>query len=403
MDKQTHKVIETSETLASAIDEISLHPDKHDMAHVNNGIDEATEVNAKSLKSLNDSLKPFISCTFKEKLLNPEETQPMRAPRPLFMGPAKKNRRTRGGRKNKKGDSTTPKANDAQIVSTPTSAKCTDNKSLDWATVATTKANSTESIDKIDKLSNLGNVQQANTPKRQRSTQNSPNSDVDSSNKPKRPKTFANVVADDLKLQISNKGEIINDVQLNLIESKLMDELNNFLTTSPTSVPTFHTSSFRFGILKLICTDKFSAQWIQNVVNNMPPLWEGAELEIDVCNPPSTTTQIRQRPSGPRSGNRVRRPTIRFFIPHGIKRPSFEEVTNKLQLQNNPLNTTEWIAWKAEDKGDGIFYHVSVDEGDIGLIRARSSRLFYCFSKIKINLPREPNREGQRAVNEGNV
>lgn len=314
MDTQTCNSIETSETLASAVDEISLHPDKHDIANVNNGIDENAEVNAKSLKSLNDSLISYISCTFKEKLLNPEETLPMRAPRPLFMGPTKKNRRTRGGRKNKKGDSTTPKENDAQIVSTPKSALCTDSKLLDWATAATKISNSTEPIDKIDNSSKVANVNQADNTKRQRNAQNSPNGDVNPSNKPKRPKTFANVVADDLKLQISNKGEIISDVQLNLIESKLMEELNNYLTSSPTSVPTFHTSSFRFGILKLICTDKFSAQWIENVVNNMPPLWEGAELEIGVNKPLSTSAQ---RPLGFQRPNRVRRPTIRLFIPHG--------------------------------------------------------------------------------------
>lgn len=96
----------------------------------------------------------------------------------------------------------------------------------------------------------------------------------------------------------------------------------------------------------------------------------------------------------------VRRPTIRFFIPDGTKRPSFVDVTKKLQLQNHPLNTNEWISWKAEDQGHGIFYHVSVDEHHIELIKAKESRLFYCFSKVKIYLLKESKEEVPKADDE---
>lgn len=90
---------------------------------------------------------------------------------------------------------------------------------------------------------------------------------------------------------------------------------------------------------------------------------------------------------------RTKEKTIRFFIPDEMKRPSFEEAAKKLQMQNKPLITDDWVAWKAERKEHGMFYSVSVDNDDVELIRAKKGRLFYCFSKLKINLPKDGNRE----------
>lgn len=109
MDSYTDKVVETSETLASAMDVISLHPDKHDVENVTKESVQATEVKAKFLKSSNDEPIIFVSCIFTEELLNPEETQQKRDSRPLFMGPTRKNRKSRGARKNTKGESTAQK------------------------------------------------------------------------------------------------------------------------------------------------------------------------------------------------------------------------------------------------------------------------------------------------------
>lgn len=99
----------------------------------------------------------------------------------------------------------------------------------------------------------------AGTPKRQRSAQTTP------INQPKKPRTFADVVMDDLKILIVNKTDAITPDLLELLETSLMDELERYLATSPVSVPTYHTSTFRFGTLKLICTDSFSAEWIKTL------------------------------------------------------------------------------------------------------------------------------------------
>lgn len=346
-------------------------------------------------------------------MLNPGETQHTRAPRPLFMGPTRKNRRSRGARKNTKNSANhqTENANGSepnQMVnacqsdtnhsksdnqSTPTAeamdTKEPENKLRTWATKMIETATDGQPANQQQA------VEPPNTPKRVRSAQTSPNvADTGVPNQPKKQRTFADVVTDDLKLQIINKTDEITETQLNLIETSLMSELDKHLETLPSSVPRYHTSSFRYGILKLICSDAFSAEWIKGVIESMPPLWEGAALEISICKPPNANSMARGQQKHP--SRAPRRPTIRFFVPSGIKKPTFEEVAKKLQMQNHPLNTSDWIAWKAEDKENGTFYHVSADVSAIELIRAKAGRLFYYFSKIKVNLPKEPKGEGSQ-------
>lgn len=82
----------------------------------------------------------------------------------------------------------------------------------------------------------------------------------------------------------------------------------------------------------------------------MTPPWEVAMLELTLVPP------------------RVRNPTIRFFIPNGMKKPEFASILEKFRLQNPPLRTSGWTAWKQDAKGDGIFYHVSVDQETVAQI-----------------------------------
>lgn len=388
MDTNSTKTIDPSSELGNALkdnltlgndDVVNLHPDEQDKNVANEDV-ESIEVNVENVYFRETKPKTSLFFKFKNKLLNPEETQPKRAPRPLFMGPVRKNRRSRGARRNANNNNQVKNAPSAPTNPIPSVSK---EKIRELSSMATTPNAGNDA----SATASSGNNAKG-TPKRQRSAQSTP----ENQNRPKRPRTFANIVADNLKLQIVNTTNGINSDQLELIEAKLMKELEKLMDdTTSSSFPTFHTSSFRYGVLKLICTDSFSANWIKNTVENMPPLWDGANLKVKECEPPgnnpATTTRLTQRQS--RREPPVRRPTIRFFIPDGVKRPTFEAVEKKLHLQNNPLSTNDWIDWKAEDRGDGIFYHVSVNEPDINFIRARMDRLFYCFNKIKINLPRE--------------
>lgn len=372
MDSQNEETAGNSDSLASAMDEISLHPEANDLANENIEMSDAVEVNAKLIQSVND-----VSYTFKDELLNSEE----------------KNRRARGTRKGQKnGNNATNNNSNGTNIPKVNANEANDN------------GKSTTDTPKVNPIRDNVTRNAQGTPKRQRSAQNSPNESNDQSNRPKKQRTVAEVVAEDLKLQISNNPSGIGDSHLPIIESKLMDELDKYLATNPTSVPTF-TSSFRYGTLRMFCSDVFSAEWITRTINEMTPPWDGANITCEPINrPPTSDGHLnQQRPQQQRQQRQtVRRPSIRFFIPDGVKKPTFEIAIKRLELQNPPLKTNSWIAWKAEEKSGGTFYHVSVDETDIACIKMKLNRLLYCFTRIKINLPREPNGDGSNVANNGN-
>lgn len=424
MDPPSNTIIEASSELANAFndnltlgnkDVIELHPDEQDRNAANEVV-ESMEVMMENIRFRTKNFKNSLFLEFKDELLNPEETQPKRAPRPLFMGPVRKNRRSRGARKNVNNGGHNEKSNanvapmnltpsdsdnvnnvkndhqmeDATNAQTNPMVKESNSKLREWASLATqSNAGINPGIVALATESSGSNV--TGTPKRQRSAQTTPNN-----NRQKKPRTFANIVADNLKLQIVNTTNGINSSQLELLEMKLMEELDKFLASKPQSVPTFHTSSFRNGVLKLIITNAFSAEWVKQTVISMPPLWDGANIVAIECEQPGS--QPGSNPNGTYHPRRVfiRRPTVRFFIPAGVKKPTFETVMSKFQLQNDPLNTSDWIAWKAEDRGDGTFYHVSVNEPDIDFIREKSNRLFYCFNQVKIILPNAAKGDGSK-------
>lgn len=78
----------------------------------------------------------------------------------------------------------------------------------------------------------------------------------------------------------------------------------------------------------------------------------------------------------------------------------FTSVKRLLKMQNPPIDTSDWTAWKEEEQELGTFYHVSVNVDDIGLIDKKGSRLFFCFSKIKITLPKQLKGEVANSGNE---
>lgn len=142
----------------------------------------------------------------------------------------------------------------------------------------------------------------------------------------------------------------------------------------------------------MTCTDRFSAEWFTRVINEMPPPWDGAILEI-------TTSESRKRNPREPKPRPPRRPSVRFFVPDGMLKPDFGTVIRALKAQNPPLNTDDWTTWKQEEQEYGTFYHVSVKNEDIDFINEKEGRLFFCFQKIKIITPKQS--KGETA--EGNV
>lgn len=384
MDSHTNNSVETSVITKALnenlnldnndLDEITLHTDEHDGLPKEDL--EIDEVKTNSFIPKRNNHK--LSNPLKDNLLKNEETQQQRAPRSLFMGPPKKNRKSRGARKShNKGRQTAITTDYAKSVPVAQS-----NVDLNHHK----QTNPSDAVTASNKILNLTEGTPKNS-KRQRSAHNTPE------NNPKKPRTIANVLSDDLKVLVVDQTNGINNDQAIELEIKLMEALDAFLETNPSTSPTYHASSLRDGTLRLFCADTISVQWIKDVISFMPAPWEGANLEVVDYVAPT------QRPLRPQRIQTPRRPTIRFFIPNGLKKPDFATVVKKLQLQNPPIITGNWIAWKADDRGDGIFYHVSVDEEMINQIEEKECRLFYCFGKIKINLPKKPKGEGKKAEN----
>lgn len=386
--------------LVSALDVISIHPENND---VNESDDEAREVIAITNNPLSHGHIFMILYIFKNELLKDGETLPPRAPRGLFMGPVRKPRRKRGARSTQVNEiplkNSTSKPNNGNLSTSQSNSSTNVNHNE----VATTSNSTGASKPKIGDhtqltLKSIGNSgaplpfndgkingkpttggNKPGTPKRPRSNQNSPGN----MNRPKKPKTLAQVVSNDLKLFIANPPDGIKEDQLAIMEGILMVKLNEFLESNPAKAPTFE-SAYRNGALRMNCSDQFSANWLREAIKGMIPPWNNAKIIV------GTFEEVFPE-------RKVKRPTIRFFIPNGLEKPKFEAVAKKLQLQNPPLDTSSWIPWKMDVKEEGIYYHVTIEETDLATIKSKQSRLFYCFTKIRINLPTAPKGEDAEA------
>lgn len=422
MDSHIDKLVNDSENLSTALKENLNLADNtvkggdscvgSEKNAVRSEIMETDEVNVNSQnKNIDKLLKK--SCFFKPKSTI-EETLPVRAPRPLFMGPPAKYRRARGSRKNaKKNETVNERSNSnvdvnkqtASVTTVGTSAvsgmktsngdrQLNANEIGGPQTTTSTEsvavarnADSNDSKHIFGNRKSIDNNKSDNTnvvtnSKRQRSAQSTPE------NKPKRQRTFADVVSFDLKFFIMDKEKGISDVQAGLLEISLMDELDKFLATKPETAPKFHTGASRNGLIKIICVDSFSALWLKEAVLMMTPPWEGASLSIEEIGSLNADANNQGAHRALRQPRQPRRPTIRFFIPYGMSKPTFEKVIYRIQEMNKPLSTENWIAWKSDEKEDGTFYHVSVDVQHIDYIEAKQGRLHYGFGTIKMNLPK---------------
>lgn len=99
--------------------------------------------------------------------------------------------------------------------------------------------------------------------KKPRSNKNSPE------NFPKRSRTYAEVISDDLVMFISERGREIDVTKAGLLEKALMKELLCFIEANPTLAPTYYPSSTRFGSLCMVCADRISALWFTRTVSEI--------------------------------------------------------------------------------------------------------------------------------------
>lgn len=332
--------------------------DEHDLADVKVETDQ--EVRSPNVNSVNAN--DVIAS--KEELLE-ELKSNVDNPRPMCFGPIKKQKKSRRNRSKSSNPITSDK------VKAPIPPKGDSGTNLPTS--------------KNSMVMTSGGKSQG-TPKRQRSNNNSP------LNQQKRPKintssqvkdhqgTYADVSSDDLRLLVLDEENGITKKQVEILEEKMMEIFDRFLETSPSRVPEYWTANFAFANVKYVCANEFSVQWLISAVKSMSEPWTGARLTTKRM---SEVRKMRSKPTP--------KPQIKFFVPDGMKKKSFEEVTKHIQLRNPPIVTNGWNAWKEEPVPNGTFYHVSVDDSSIGAINMRNCRLFYYFSTIKVIIPKAKN------------
>ncbi|KAJ6646788.1 hypothetical protein Bhyg_02002 [Pseudolycoriella hygida] len=287
-----------------------------------------------------------------------------REPRPLCSGPPERNKkRAKRGKRGKTGQAKPPSSSTStNKPNAPSGVPNIATSDIDSALNAASAANTI-----VDQSS-----------KRQRSNENSP-----AGENPRKQRKFVDVAKDDLKLMIIDEDKQMDIDQAGIVETLLHNLMDEYLASNPRKCPTFHDLKFFGGNLRLICADLFSKKWIETSFSAITPPWEGATLKLYPVTP--------------------RRPTIRFFVPNGMKKPEFEDILVKLRQQNPPLSTSLWVAWKSDVKEEGIFYHVSVEPETVTLIESMGNRLFYYFSKIRIITPSKKPKEEEGKASEVSV
>lgn len=187
--------------------------------------------------------------------------------------------------------------------------------------------------------------------------------------------TYAEISSKDLNVLVIDEQKGISKDQVGILEEKLMEMLDAFLETNPSVTPNFWASSYAFNNVKFVCDNDFSVKWLRDAVSSMPSPWKGAKLTA------ITLSEKLKRES-------EQKPQIKFFVPDGTKKKSFEAICKHIELRNQPIKTENWNMWKEESVPNGSFYHITADEGSVKEIQQKGGRLFYYFSTIKIIIPK---------------
>lgn len=253
------------------------------------------------------------------------------------------------------------------------------------------QSNVTSNIPPVTKPNGKGKPQpkipgeSKSTIKRQRSGETTPNKIV------KRRKTFAEVLSDDLKVLIIDKNSTngFDEINVGILEISMLEALDLYIETDPTEVPNYHASKYLYNNIKVVCADAFSLQWLKQMISNLPTLWEGIALDVV----PLANKNGRPMSLGDPK-KKLLRPSIKFFVPDGMKKLDFDGVAKRLAILNRTVSVKNWEMWKKEVVNNGMFYNVSVDESDIEEINRKGGRLHFYYTTIKIITPKRKTQEG---------
>lgn len=371
--------------------------DEQDLANVK--VDTDLEVRLMN-KSNVYSLTADDVCAFKEELLEEKGSKEDKS-RPLCFGPIRKQSKPKKNRARKNKPTTSEKllgtiseptvneSQDPNQVETP-KAQSKRQRSVDNTPANTEKrpktSGNSRQQDHVNQAAQVHFMNQVKRPMEDNQVKRA--NPLDQTRQPKKKQeTYAEASSKDLNILVMdvNNGIIVDQVRT--LEEKLMDVLDVFLESKPTTTPDFWASTYAFENVKYVCDNEYSVSWLKKAVNSMPPPWPGAELTA-ISMAEKSELKLNRKPT--------QKPQIKFFVPDGTKKKSYEAICKHIEQRNAPIKVQSWEMWKEEDVPNGTFYHVSTDEDTINEIQRKGGRLFYYFSTIKVIIPKGKSPEEEQ-------
>lgn len=169
----------------------------------------------------------------------------------------------------------------------------------------------------------------------------------------------------------SNPLGKLDESQAKGVENSLTAALDAFIAAvgnEAKPAPTFDGLYHSGQILRITCSDQSSLDWLRSTVANLPPLWQGAILDV---------VQVDDLP---------RLTKVTLWIP-GEPEPT-EMVTRRLAAQNTWAKLKEWCVFHDADREEpkGKLLVFGVGQADSAAIKTRGERLNYKFTSLKVKM-----------------
>lgn len=189
------------------------------------------------------------------------------------------------------------------------------------------------------------------------------------------PLKYSEVIASHLRVAVIDKQDWdssslgrLSATQVELLQGELAKRLDNTLFSGKQVAPIFRSTSYSQETLKFTCENDSSLDWLKNTICSLPPLWEGANLDVvPVDQLPKLTKVTLWIPGNP--------------VETGV-------ILRRLAAQNPWAKIEEWINFHTVTRSDpkGIVLLFGVREAIEKDLRSRGGRLNYMFTSHTVKI-----------------
>lgn len=186
---------------------------------------------------------------------------------------------------------------------------------------------------------------------------------------------YSDMVANHLRVAIIDKQNWDNNslgqltaTQVETLKKCLSQKLDNTLIEGGPTPPTFRTWTYTQETLKITCENEASLDWLRQAVKSLPPLWEGAKLEIVPVDQLPKLTKVTLWVPGPPDETDV--------------------VMRRLAAQNPWAKVREWITFhtSTKDEPEGRILVFGLREMTCSTLKQHQGRLSYMFNSLRAKI-----------------